>query len=96
MKLTLLKLGGELLENPAKMAAVASTVARATLPLVVVHGGGREIDAALATDSANRPSLMPEYAGSKIADSPSIRPSRRASSVSRRKAAALRKSMVTV
>lgn len=49
MNVTLLKLGGELLENPAKMTAVARAVAGATVPLVVVHGGGREIDAALAT-----------------------------------------------
>jgi len=45
---TLLKLGGELLENEQKIAAVARAIARATGPLVVVHGGGKEIDAALA------------------------------------------------
>lgn len=46
--LRLLKLGGELLEDPAHAAALASVIASATGPLVVVHGGGREIDRALA------------------------------------------------
>ncbi len=45
---TLLKLGGELLEHPAAVAALGRTIARARGPLVVVHGGGRAIDAALA------------------------------------------------
>jgi acetylglutamate kinase len=48
VKATLLKLGGELLETDAKAAAVAKVVARTAKPLVIVHGGGREIDAALA------------------------------------------------
>ena len=48
MKATLLKLGGELLESEQKLAAVARTIARAGTPLLIVHGGGREIDAALA------------------------------------------------
>lgn len=45
----LLKLGGELLEDEARMRAIAGTIARvaAAGPLAVVHGGGREIDAAL-------------------------------------------------
>jgi acetylglutamate kinase len=45
-----LKFGGELLEDPARMHAVVSAVAAmsaAGTPLVIVHGGGREIDAAL-------------------------------------------------
>ena len=45
-----LKLGGELLEQPqdvARMAAGIASLARQS-SLVVVHGGGREIDAALA------------------------------------------------
>ncbi len=44
-----LKFGGELLEQPAdvrRLARSLSRLARAT-PLVIVHGGGREIDAAL-------------------------------------------------
>jgi acetylglutamate kinase len=45
-----LKLGGELLEDHATLTATARTIARAArrVPLVVVHGGGKEIDAALA------------------------------------------------
>jgi acetylglutamate kinase len=45
-----LKFGGELLEDPARIDAVVSSVAAmsaAGTPLVIVHGGGREIDAAL-------------------------------------------------
>ena len=46
-----LKLGGELLEHPADVQRVAKAIAALarTSALVVVHGGGREIDAALAT-----------------------------------------------
>lgn len=47
MALAVLKLGGELLEDAARLAAIAAAIAGATEPLVVVHGGGREIDAAL-------------------------------------------------
>lgn len=45
-----LKLGGELLEDPRRVQAVGAAVAglRADGPLVVVHGGGKDIDAALA------------------------------------------------
>ncbi len=48
--LTVLKLGGELIEDAGKMRAVSAAIARASAsgPLVVVHGGGREIDAAMA------------------------------------------------
>ncbi len=44
-----LKFGGELLEDRAHLATVVSAIATLanTAPLVVVHGGGREIDAAL-------------------------------------------------
>jgi len=45
-----LKFGGELLEDRSRLATVASAIARATeqgVPLIVVHGGGKEIDAAL-------------------------------------------------
>jgi acetylglutamate kinase len=46
---TILKLGGELLEDAAAMRSAAQGVAalRATGPVVVVHGGGRAIDADL-------------------------------------------------
>jgi acetylglutamate kinase len=45
-----LKLGGELLEAPRDLAVVARGISRlaARASLVVVHGGGKEIDAALA------------------------------------------------
>jgi acetylglutamate kinase len=47
------KLGGELIETALRRAAVAGALARAIerhppAPLVIVHGGGRDIDAALA------------------------------------------------
>lgn len=44
-----LKLGGELIESPDKLRAMAKAIAAASknTPLVIVHGGGREIDAAL-------------------------------------------------
>jgi acetylglutamate kinase len=44
-----LKLGGELVETPAQRASVAALAASitATRPLVLVHGGGRSIDAEL-------------------------------------------------
>jgi len=44
-----LKFGGELLEDAARLASVVSAIRQiaAFTPLVVVHGGGREIDAAL-------------------------------------------------
>ena len=46
-----LKLGGELLEQPEDLKRVAAGIASMArkVSLVVVHGGGREIDAALAT-----------------------------------------------
>ncbi len=46
-----LKLGGELLEQPQDLERVAHGIAALArkASLVVVHGGGREIDAALAT-----------------------------------------------
>ena len=45
-----LKLGGELLEQPQDVQHAAGGIAAlaARTPLVVVHGGGKEIDAALA------------------------------------------------
>ena len=50
MKPVVLKFGGELLEDPQRVAALASTIAKLArrTPLVIVHGGGREIDASLA------------------------------------------------
>lgn len=50
MSTTLVKLGGELLESDARLSAAGRAMALAAKagPLVIVHGGGREIDAALA------------------------------------------------
>jgi acetylglutamate kinase len=45
-----LKFGGELLEDPGRLRTVVAAVvhvARRGAPVVVVHGGGKEIDAAL-------------------------------------------------
>jgi acetylglutamate kinase len=49
MRPVVLKFGGELLEDSERVAVLASTIARLArkIPLVIVHGGGREIDAAL-------------------------------------------------
>jgi acetylglutamate kinase len=49
--LVVLKLGGELLEQPADLSLVARGIAALArrAALVIVHGGGKEIDAALAT-----------------------------------------------
>jgi acetylglutamate kinase len=46
-----LKLGGELLEQPEDLGTIAKAIATLSerAQLVVVHGGGREIDAALST-----------------------------------------------
>lgn len=49
----ILKLGGELIETPAgraRLGALAASIVETT-PLVVVHGGGRAIDAELARRS---------------------------------------------
>jgi len=47
---TVLKLGGELLEEPAGCRDIAAAIHRLAVqsPLVVVHGGGREVDAEMA------------------------------------------------
>ena len=46
-----MKLGGELLEQPEDLDAIAKAIAKLSehAALVVVHGGGKEIDAALNT-----------------------------------------------
>ena len=47
---TVVKLGGELVEEPNRLRAIARAVVKLASehPVVVVHGGGREIDAEMA------------------------------------------------
>jgi acetylglutamate kinase len=49
MMTTVLKLGGELLEDPTALGVASAAIVRlaASGPLVVIHGGGRAIDAEL-------------------------------------------------
>jgi acetylglutamate kinase len=49
-RLAILKLGGELIENDQRLRAIGKAIKSAAKKgrLVIVHGGGREIDAALA------------------------------------------------
>jgi acetylglutamate kinase len=46
-----IKLGGELLDEPSRLRTIVAAVAAIAgpMPLVIVHGGGKEIDAALRT-----------------------------------------------
>ena len=65
-----LKLGGELLEQPDDLHRVAKAIARlaSKTALVVVHGGGREIDAALAL--AGIPKRQVD--GLRVTDAPTL------------------------
>ena len=65
-----LKFGGELLEEPTRLAALAQALARLsrTTPLVIVHGGGREIDAALARVGIEKRQVD----GLRITDEPTL------------------------
>ena len=68
--ITVLKLGGELLEDAGAVGAAAAGIVRlaASGPLVVVHGGGRAIDAEL-----RRRGLTPRFAdGLRITDSDTL------------------------
>lgn len=67
---TVLKLGGELLEDAAAMRAMAIAVRALSLKqrLVVVHGGGRAIDAELRARS-----LEPRFVdGLRVTDEPAL------------------------
>ena len=67
---TVLKLGGELLEDAGAVARAAGAIAReaARGPLVVVHGGGRAIDAELRLRG-----LEPQFVdGLRITDGPAL------------------------
>lgn len=70
MSTTLVKLGGELLGSEAKLAAMGRAMAQAASagPLVIVHGGGREIDAALAQAGIARHQVD----GLRVTDAPTL------------------------
>jgi len=70
MKPVVLKFGGELLEDPQRAAAVAAAVAKLArkTPLVIVHGGGREIDASLARAGIEKRQVD----GLRITDGPTL------------------------
>jgi len=66
-----LKFGGELLEDPGRMQAVVASIAQiaaAGTPLVIVHGGGREIDAALKVQGIEKRQVE----GLRITDEPTL------------------------
>ena len=66
----LLKFGGELIEDPSRLAAVVSaiaTIAR-TSPLIIVHGGGKEIDAALKVAGIEKRQVD----GLRVTDEPTL------------------------
>ena len=70
MRPLVLKFGGELLESIDERARVAAFVsaARASRPIVVIHGGGRAIDAELA-----RRAIAPRKVdGLRITDGPTL------------------------
>jgi acetylglutamate kinase len=65
-----LKFGGELLEDPQRVAALAQAIAKLSraVPLVIVHGGGREIDAALGRAGIEKRQVD----GLRITDEPTL------------------------
>lgn len=70
MNPVVLKFGGELLEEPKRVAALAATIARLSrkTPIVIVHGGGREIDASLARAGIEKRQVD----GLRITDEPTL------------------------
>lgn len=70
MKPLVLKFGGELLEDRGHLATVTSAVAAiaARHPVVIVHGGGKEIDAALRTAGLEKRQID----GLRITDTPTL------------------------
>jgi acetylglutamate kinase len=65
-----LKLGGELLEGPARLQVVVAAIREiaGSTPLAVVHGGGREIDRALAAAGIEKRQVE----GLRITDEPTL------------------------
>lgn len=70
MDTTVLKLGGELIERPQDLPRVAREIACLATggPLVVVHGGGRTIDAELAAKGLSKRVVD----GLRITDGPTL------------------------
>src|SRR3954464_9167398 len=67
----LLKFGGELLENGSRLTTLVSAIARTAtqgVPLVIVHGGGKEIDAALKAAGIEKRQVD----GLRITDEPTL------------------------
>ena len=65
-----IKLGGELLEEPVRLRRLARALAHVadTEPLVVVHGGGREVDAEMACHGIPKRAVD----GLRITDGPTL------------------------
>ena len=66
-----LKFGGELLDNPAGLNDVVASIAgivKAGTPLTIVHGGGKEIDAALQVAGIEKRQVE----GLRITDEPTL------------------------
>ena len=66
-----LKFGGELLEDAGRMQAVVGAIAQiaaAGTPLVIVHGGGKEIDAALKIAGIEKRQVE----GLRVTDEPTL------------------------
>src|SRR5262249_23976985 len=66
-----LKFGGELLEDRAHLATVVGAVSSITAggaPIVIVHGGGKEIDAALKIAGIEKRQVD----GLRITDEPTL------------------------
>ncbi len=70
MNPVVLKFGGELLEDSARVAALAARIGALSrkTPLVIVHGGGREIDASLARSGIEKRQVD----GLRITDEPTL------------------------
>jgi acetylglutamate kinase len=64
------KFGGELLEDPARLQTVVAAVAAIArrTPLVIVHGGGKEIDAALKIAGIEKRQVD----GLRVTDAPTL------------------------
>lgn len=71
MRPLVVKFGGELIEDPAHLATVVAglaSIANSGTPLVVVHGGGKEIDAALKTAGIEKRQVE----GLRVTDEPTL------------------------